>query len=90
MWFVYIIESLKDGDWYKGCTQDCLKRLDQHNKGLSSFTKSKCPWRLIYVEEFDCQSEALLRERKLKRCNKNYLRWLVKQPVNLINSYLDR
>ncbi len=40
MYFVYIIESLADGDFYKGLTTNYLKRLDEHNNGESRFTAS--------------------------------------------------
>ena len=42
-YFVYIIHSEKDGDYYKGFSTDVIKRLEEHNKGLSEFTASKRP-----------------------------------------------
>jgi len=33
MYYVYILESLVDGDFYKGSTEDYLKRLERHNNG---------------------------------------------------------
>jgi putative endonuclease len=82
MFYVYILESVVDGDFYKGFTEDYLKRLDEHNNGKSQFTRSKMPWELIFVQEFNTKREALIQEKKLKRCNKEYLKWLIKQPVN--------
>jgi putative endonuclease len=90
MYYVYILESLMDGDFYKGFTTDYLKRLEQHNAGESKFTKIKIPWVLIYVESFGTKQEALIREKKLKRSNKAYLKWLIDQPSNLLNNKLDR
>ena len=84
MYYVYISESLKDGDYYKGTTVDYVKRLEQHYNGESLFTKSKLLWRLIFVQCFELKIKALIQEKKLKRCNKQYLRWQISQPVNII------
>lgn len=89
MYYVYILESLVDGDFYKGSTEDYLKRVDQHNDGQSQFTKSKMPWKLVFVQVFVTKKEALIQEKKLKRSNKVYLQWLIKQPVNILNKALD-
>lgn len=43
MYYVYIIESLVDGDFYKGSTADYLKRLEQHNNVESTYTRTKMP-----------------------------------------------
>lgn len=90
MYYVYILESEVNGDFYKGSTTDYERRLVQHNNGESKFTSGLRPWKLIFVQEFDTKSEALIQEKKLKRCNKEYLRWLVSQPVNILLNNLDR
>ena len=86
MYYVYIIESLVDGDFYKGSTNNYAKRLEEHNGGKSKFTSSKMPWKLIYVEAFETRKESLIKEKKLKRCNKEYLKWLITQPGNILNN----
>jgi putative endonuclease len=86
MYYVYILESEVDGDFYKGSTQDYMKRLEQHNNGESEFTATKRPWKLIFVQVFETKKEALIQEKKLKRCNKEYLRWLITRPVNILNN----
>ena len=91
MYYVYILESLVDGDFYKGCSENYEKRLEEHNSGHSQFTRTKMPWQLIFIQAFGTKKEALIREKQLKRCNKEYLRWLVQQPVNILNlKELDR
>jgi putative endonuclease len=90
MYFVYIIESLVDGDFYKGSCSDYGKRLGEHNNGQSQFTRTKKPWKLIFVRVFATKKAALIEEKRLKRCNKEYLRWLVKQPINILINKLDR
>jgi len=89
MFFTYIIENQK-GIFYKGSTSDYNKRLNQHNTGLNAFTKNKGPWKLIFVAEFSSRIEAEELERRLKRCNKKYLRWLINEPLNILNKSLDR
>ena len=84
MHYVYILESLVDGDFYKGSTEDYQRRLEQHNNGECTFTSTKLPWKLIFVQAFENKTDALIKEKQLKRCNKDYLRWLVEQPVNLL------
>ena len=90
MHYVYILESLIDGDFYKGSTIDYLERLKQHNQGENQFTRSKMPWKLVFVQEFETKRNALIQEKKLKRCNKKYLRWVISQPLNILNKKLDR
>lgn len=85
MYYVYIIESLSSGIFYKGSTADYVKRLTEHNENINTYTKGKGPWKLIFVQEFESKTAALVQEKKLKRCNKEYLRWLVLQPVNILN-----
>jgi putative endonuclease len=82
--YVYIIKSLKDGTYYKGYTEDYERRISEHNEGLSHFTSSKCPWILVYVELHPHKRSALIRERKLKKCKKEYFEWLILQPSNIL------
>ncbi len=84
MYYVYIIESLVDGDYYKGISANYLKRLEEHNSGQSKFTKSKMPWKLVFVQAFKTKTSALIEERRLKKCNKQYLKWLIEQPQNML------
>ena len=84
MFYVYILESEIDGDFYKGSTEDYVKRIAEHNRGESQFTRSKMPWKLIFVREFNDKRAALIEEKRLKKCNKEYLRWLILQPVNVL------
>ena len=53
-WFVYIIQSEVDGNYYKGITQNIEKRLSEHNSGESKFTSTKLPWKLVYTKAFKC------------------------------------
>ncbi len=66
MYYVYIIESARSGILYIGQTQEPEKRVADHNRGASSFTKGKGPWKLLYLKEFETRTEALACEKKFK------------------------
>ncbi len=84
MFYTYIIEN-NVGIFYKGSTSDFKKRVEQHNAGISTFTKNKGPWKLIFLAPFNSRVEAESLEKRLKRCNKVYLNWLLTQPINILN-----
>ena len=64
---VYIIQSEYDKSFYIGYTSNIEQRIEYHNTGKSRYTSRKMPWRLVYTEHFDSRSEALQREKFLKR-----------------------
>ena len=68
MYFVYVKQSLKDGRFYTGQTEDLERRLQEHNSGvgLVRYTKGKGPWKLIYHEEVVSRAEAMAREKYFK------------------------
>lgn len=78
MYFVYIIKSEVDNTFYKGYTENLTRRLEEHNLGKSQYTSTKVPWKLVYFEEFSTKKEALIREKKIKRYNTDYIRTLIK------------
>ena len=65
-YYVYIIESKKDGDLYIGYTTNLIQRLKEHNQGLNFSTKSAKPWQLIYYEACLNGRDAKRREKYLK------------------------
>jgi len=66
-YWVYILQSEKDGSYYIGYTSDIEERLKRHNERRSRYTRSKAPWKLIYQEVFTTRSEAMKREQETKR-----------------------
>lgn len=64
--YVYVLESLKDGKRYIGYTNNLKKRIEEHKKGLSFSTKSRSPLKLIYFEGCLNQEDAKRREDYLK------------------------
>jgi putative endonuclease len=69
-YFVYILQSLKDGGYYIGSTRDLTERILRHNQGRSRYTKAKRPWKLVYSEEHPDRSSAVNRENQIKRRKK--------------------
>jgi putative endonuclease len=63
---VYIIQC-DEGKYYIGSTSDLSVRLKQHNNGESRWTSRFKNWKLVYREEFINKSEALKREKFLKK-----------------------
>jgi len=66
VYYVYVLESLKDHSFYIGQC-DCLdKRMSKHFDGMSRYTASKRPLRLRYFEVLPTRSDAIKRERQIK------------------------
>ena len=72
----------------QGSSQNPKLRLEQHNRGLSRYTATKVPWKLVYVEEMPSKKEMLIRERKLKRGNKTYFLFLINSPQNIVHQFV--
>ncbi|MCL4363698.1 GIY-YIG nuclease family protein [Patescibacteria group bacterium] len=70
MFFTYILKSILTGQYYIGCTNNLKRRLDEHNKGLSKYTRNKRPWVLKYKEEYSSLIKARRREKQIKSWKK--------------------
>lgn len=66
MYYVYILKSLRTGEFYKGLTSDLDRRLQEHLSGKSFSTKSMQPLKLIYVEICQSRDEARKKEKFFK------------------------
>jgi putative endonuclease len=83
MYFVYVIESLKDGGFYIGKTSDLTARLRWHNsKELNKgVTRSKMPWRYFYTLEVGNPGTSGKIENHIKRMkSREYVLNLAKYP----------
>jgi putative endonuclease len=47
-YYTYVLQSLKDSDFYTGFTKNIKLRFEQHNLGLVDSTKNRMPFKLIY------------------------------------------
>ncbi len=50
MYYVYVIQSLNTGSFYKGLTKNVESRLAEHNNGKTQSNRCNRPFRLIHVE----------------------------------------
>lgn len=67
MFYVYLLQSLKDKNFYIGQTESIEKRLLEHNSGRVKSTKHREPFKLIGYETYDSRNEARWREFNLKK-----------------------
>ena len=65
MYYVYVIVN-REGKIYIGQTKDITKRLNDHNKGWSKYTRGKGEWKILFIERYNTRREAIRRERYLK------------------------
>lgn len=66
MYYVYILQSEKDGKRYIGCTSNLANRLAAHNAGLVTATRHRIPFRAVYYEKVGTLGQARRRELTLK------------------------
>ena len=65
-WYVYILQSLKNGRYYIGSTENPEKRLAEHNGGKTKSIRYLTPFELKYKESYNTRVEARRREAYLK------------------------
>jgi len=66
-YYVYII-ICEDGAFYTGYTQDVEARMKLHKLGRGAkYVRTHQPKKVVYLEKFDTRSNAMKREREIKR-----------------------
>lgn len=79
MFYVYILKCA-DGTLYCGYTNDVEKRLATHQSGKGAkYTRGRLPVELVYYEEWDTKSDALIREHEIKKMTRTQKEKLIKQ-----------
>ena len=77
-YYVYILASQPRGTLYIGVTNDIVRRVYKHKKGLiEGFTKIHGVKTLVYFETHDRPQEAI-------QCEKNLKHWVRDWKVSLI------
>lgn len=77
-YYVYILASRRNGTLYIGVTNNLVRRVWEHRKGLiDGFTKQYGVTRLVHFELLDDVRWAIHREKRLKK-------WKREWKVNLI------
>ena len=83
MYYLYVLQSLKDDKFYTGFTPNLKKRLGKHVRGEVKSTKNRLPVKLVYYEAYLLREDAVAREKYLKTSMGK--RILKKQLKNFIN-----
>ncbi|GGW78341.1 hypothetical protein GCM10008086_02340 [Salegentibacter mishustinae] len=65
---IYILFSEALNKYYISSTQDINIRLEKHLQSNKVFTSKAKDWVLVYSEEFKTRTEAIRRERQIKKC----------------------
>ncbi|MFH1866575.1 MAG: GIY-YIG nuclease family protein [Patescibacteria group bacterium] len=65
-YYVYVLESLRDGKFYIGSTSDLKNRLAYHQQGKNISTAKRLPLTLIFYEAFPSRKDAIRREKYFK------------------------
>jgi putative endonuclease len=66
MYYVYILLSKKDNNFYIGFTSDLKRRISEHNQGKVISTKHRLPIKLSCYEAYASKEQAQRREEFLK------------------------
>jgi predicted GIY-YIG superfamily endonuclease len=66
VWYVYVLRSTKNRRLHTGSTNDLHRRLAEHARGKTRYTRQAGPFELAYVEESRTRLQARRRQRTLK------------------------
>ena len=81
MYTVYVLYSSLYDKIYIGYTSDLNARLLSHNElGKKGWTIRYRPWIVVYTEQYNEKSAALLREKELK--TSRYRRWIREEIIS--------
>jgi putative endonuclease len=79
-YYVYILASKKYGTLYVGITSDLIKRIHQHKEHfVDGFTNKYKVHQLVYYEIHEDVREAILREKQIKKWNREWKINLIEQ-----------
>jgi putative endonuclease len=72
-YYVYILCNKRNGTFYIGMTSDLIKRVWQHKNGaVEGFTKQYGLKTLVYFEQYKDVKDAILREKRIKKWNRQW------------------
>jgi len=87
---VYILQSLKDRNFYIGYTTNLHERLTSHINGNSKATEFRRPFELIFCEFYKNKHDATNREKYFKTTKgKRALRLMLKETLTEYNEVLS-
>jgi putative endonuclease len=80
-YYVYILQSKVNGSFYKGSTDNLIRRVAEHNNGENLSTSRYAPWDLVWFTKKPLRAEAIKLELKLKNLS-------VQRTVDFISNIL--
>jgi len=79
-YYVYVLASQRNGTLYVGVTSNLIKRIWEHkNKVIQGFTQKYSVDKLVYFEQYRDPENAIKREKRLKRYNRQWKLELVEK-----------
>lgn len=90
-YFVYILASKKYGTLYIGVSNDLLRRVYEHRNNLiPGFTQKYNVHKLVYIEQYNDINEAILREKQIKKWNRDWkINLIEKENPQWVDLYLE-
>ena len=67
--------------FYTGQTEDIQRRLEEHNRGKTSFSAQGMPWTLVYSKDCSSRSEAIKLQKFIKK--RGAARFLIDNNITL-------
>ncbi len=81
-YYIYILNSKKDGNNYIGLTKNLEERLKRHSNGKVISTANRRPLELVYYEVSFNMDDALHREKYLKTTyGRRYIKNRIKNQI---------
>lgn len=73
-YYVYILTNINNSVLYVGITNNLKRRVYEHKNGLfeSSFSNKYKLCKLVYYEETNDVREAIIREKRIKKWNREW------------------
>lgn len=72
-YYVYLLTNKKNGTLYIGVTNNLIRRIHEHKNGLvPGFSKKYALDKLVYYEKTSDIMSAIIREKRLKKWNRNW------------------
>ncbi len=89
-YYVYIIFSDSVNEYYKGVSEDPLRRFNEHNFNKSCHTAHKGPWVLVYLHSYETKRDALIEEHRLKRLKVRSIEKLIHSEMNSVKDFIKQ
>ena len=79
-YYVYIMASKRNGTLYVGQTENLPNRINRHRKGIGAdFTDEYKVKMLVYYEEYWDKKQSFVREKQLKKWNRQWKMRLIEE-----------